>query len=215
MTSHQQIEINVNKRGIGKGLSRALRKSKRIPAIVYGPNIDNTTIDLPLVEAEKYSKHQYENTVFTFKSEDSKLNGQSVLIKDITRHPATHFPVHIDFYAPDMKQAVRVHVELKYEGKPAGAADGGIFGAVRRDVEVECLPNEIPDHIVVDVSSLELNGSLHVSDIQIPAGVKLITAGNETIATCAVVEEEKEEAPTTVAEGAAAEAGAADKKTES
>ena len=106
-----------------------------------------------------------------------------------------------------MDQTVRVPVEVIFEGKPEGLRDGGVLNISRRDVEVECLPSNIPHNLTIDVSGLKLNENIHVSDLIIPEGVKLITSGTETLAVCAQPKEEaaaEETVATEGAEGAAA-----------
>lgn len=209
--AQQTLSIDVGTREPGKGLSR-MRKQKTIPAVVYGPNMKNINLTLTENDAVRYNRHGYENAIITFKSSDSTLNGLKVLKKSVSIHPVSRKPIHFDFFAPDMTKSIRVSVELRFEGKPIGLADGGIFNTVRRDIEIECLPTEIPDFITADVSNLGVDDSLHVSDIQIPAGIKLITSLEETVATVSIV---SEEAPTAVvttdaaaAPGATAAAGA-------
>src|SRR5690606_9506691 len=118
-------------------------------------------------------------------------------------------PVHMDFFAPDMTQTVRVNVEVRITGKARGIGDGGLVTIVRRDVEIECLRLEIPSHFDLDVTNLDLNASMHVSDIQFPENVKVITGMEETIVTCAEVKEEVAAAPTVDAAAAPAEGAAA------
>ncbi|MEZ4872002.1 MAG: hypothetical protein R2827_07120 [Bdellovibrionales bacterium] len=123
-----------------------------------------------------------------------------------------HIPTHIDFYAPDMKKSVRVHIEVKFEGKPAGAADGELSHIAHREIEIECLPNEIPEFFKVDVSHLHINDSIHVSDVSVPEKFKVLSSKDMTLCTCSVVTEEKEEPAPVAAEGAASEAAPAGAK---
>ncbi|MBX7232209.1 MAG: 50S ribosomal protein L25 [Bdellovibrionales bacterium] len=185
----QNFTIQVSKRQTGKHNSRALRRDAKVPAVVYGPKTVPLSFNLTEQDAVRYSKHGFENAIFTLESSEKDLNGLKVLRKETTIHPATRRPIHMDFFALDMTQAVRVHVELRFEGKSLGVSEGGVFSAARRDVEIECLPTEIPEYFTVDITNLGLNQSLHVSDASIPSHFKLITSSHETIATCAVVEE--------------------------
>ncbi|MBC86172.1 MAG: 50S ribosomal protein L25 [Bdellovibrionaceae bacterium] len=205
------ITINATDRTPGKGISGKLRRAKQVPAVVYGPKLDSTPITIQQNDAIKYTGHGYDNAIFTVSG--GKVGTINVLVKSVDRHPTTHLPTHIDFYAPDMTKTVRVEVEVKFEGKPAGAQDGGVLSIAHREIEIECLPNEIPDHFSVDVSSLELNGAIHVSDIPMPENFKVMSSMEMTLCTCAVVAEEKEADP--AAEGAvegAAPAEGAEKK---
>lgn len=177
----QKLNINVVPRNSGKGQSRTLRSQRMIPAIVYGPNTENHNFSISYIDAERYTHHSYDNAIFTLQSKEGKLNGIKVLLKNVERHPATHAPIHMDFYAPDMTKTVRVHVELRFIGKPIGLQSGGLFSALRRDVDIECLPTEIPDFFEVNIDNIELNQSLHISDVSIPEGIKVLTNAEETI----------------------------------
>ncbi len=208
MTSQENITLEAFPRKAGKGQSRSLRRDKNTPAVVYGPQVNGLPFSLLEKDVVKYSKQQFENTIFTLKSPDSTLNGLKVLRKAIDIHPVSRRPVHIDFIAPDMTKEVRVNVELRFEGKAKGLLEGGVVNIVKRDIEVECLPTAIPEYIAVDISNLDIDGSIHVSDISIPAGLELITSADETVATCATVDEEPATPAAAAAEGAAAAGGA-------
>jgi large subunit ribosomal protein L25 len=164
------------------------------------------SLSIPINDAVKYSRHGFENSIFTIESKDSGLNGLKILRKDLNIHPVTRLPIHMDFFAPDMTKAVRVDVEVRINGKAKGTAEGGLVSMVRRTVEIESLPLEIPEFFELDVTELDLNQSMHVSDIKFPENIKVLTSMDETIVTCAVVIVEVVAAP--VAADAAA-AGAA------
>ncbi len=210
----QNLTIEVAPRTAGKHFSRGSRLEKRIPAVVYGPKMKPANFTMAENDAIKYARRAFENTIFTLKSNDKDLNGLVVLRKQIDIHPLSRRPIHLDFFAPDMSKAVRVNVELRFTGKSLGVAEGGVFSAARRDVEIECLPTEIPEFFEVDISGIGLNQSMHVSDVNFPSNVKLITSPGETIATVAIVEEvvaaviPDAAAVTAAAPGAAPAAGA-------
>lgn len=189
MSNTQNLTITAHPRVPGKGTSRGLRNQRMVPAVVYGPKNENFSFAIPELDATRYSRHGFENTIFTLKSDDSKLNGLKVLTKAIDVHPVSRRPIHMDFFAPDMTQVVRVEVEVRLVGKAAGVAEGGLVSQVKREVEIECLPLEIPEFFELDISHLQLDESVHVSDIKFPTGVKLISSEDDTIASCAIVEE--------------------------
>lgn len=210
MATKQTLTLEAGAREAGKHFSRGLRNTKKVPAVVYGPKTKPLNLFIAENDAVKYSKHGFENSIFTINSTDSSLNGLKVLRKAIDVHPVSRRPVHMDFFAPDMTQAVRINVEIRLTGKAIGTTEGGLVSQVRRDVEIECLPLEIPEFFELDISDLALNASMHISDLKIPEGSKLITNAGETVATCAVIAEEVFAAPTAApAEGEAAAAGAA------
>lgn len=205
MSNNQTLTVSAIPREPGKSTARGLRTTRAVPAVVYGPKTKPLTISIPENDAVKYSSRGFENRVITFESTDNTINGLKVLRKSHDIHPVTRRPIHMDFFAPDMTQKVRVNVEVRITGKAAGTADGGLVTIVRREVEVECLPLEIPEFFNLDVTDLGLNQSKHVSDIAFPEGVRVITSSDETIVTCAEVKEETVAAPeAAAAEGAAA-----------
>ena len=200
--SKQRIELNVVKRETGRANSRELRVNKMVPAVIYGA-IENTNFSVHVNDILKYNTRAYENALLNLKSDDSKLNGKVALIKSVQVNPLSRRPEHVDFFAIDLNKAVRVSVEIKIEGKAIGIAEGGLLNIVMRSVEVECLPTAIPEFLTLDVTNLGVGESLHASELAMPAGVKLISRPEVTIA--AVVEQEDE----VVAAPAAAAAPAA------
>jgi large subunit ribosomal protein L25 len=208
----ENIELQVSTRTSGKHYSRALRRDEKVPAVVYGPKVKNVDVWVTEKDLVKYNKQKFENTIFVFKSEDKDLNNLKVLKKAVDINPVSRRPRHVDFYALDMTRAVRVNVKLQFEGKAAGLRDGGFFNEVRREVEIETLPTNIPDFLTIDISPLGVGDSLHASDLTVPEGMKLITLPTETLCTIVVLEEEAAQvvaAPAAGAEGAAAAPGAA------
>lgn len=190
MASGQKIEIPVSPREIGKHASRTSRTQGKIPGVVYGPKTKplNVLADEKLLT--KYMGRKFEATIFNLKSDESGLNNVSVLLRDIQVHPLTRRPVHIDFYALDMTQNITVSIGLRFEGKPLGLSEGGVLEIIVRQIEIECKPNEIPDEIVVDVSGMNVGDALHVSDVKIPAGMKVKSQTTLTLATVSVPKEE-------------------------
>jgi len=204
--SKQRIELNVTTREIGRANSRELRVNKMVPGVIYGAT-ENANVSIHVNDILKYNSRAYENALLTFKSTDSKLNGKVALIKAVQVNPLSRRPEHVDFFAIDLKKAVRVSVEIKIEGKAIGISEGGLLNIVMRSVEVECLPTAIPDFLTLDVTNLGVGDSLHASELTMPDGVKLISRPEVTIA--AVVEQEDEAVATPVAAAAAAPAAAA------
>ena len=131
------------------------------------------------------------------------LTGLKVIRKDISYNKVTRKPLHIDFLSLDMNKAVRVNVEVLFTGKAKGVKEsGGVFNIIRRNIEVECLPADIPESFSIDISSLDINQNFHVSDLKIPANIKLITSGKSSLCAVSEIKEEesKVEEPTTTTE---------------
>jgi len=202
-----RIDLTVEARETGKHNSRTLRTNRKVPAVIYGA-VSPSNVHVYEGDVVRYNTRAYENALFTLKSTDTKLNGKVVLIKTVDVHPLSRRPQHVDFFALDLTKSVRVHVEIRTEGKAAGIADGGMLNVVLRSVEVECLPTEIPEFIVADVSGLGVGDALHVSDLKVTGSVKLITGAEQTIAVCSTQEEEAVATPAAAAAPAAAPAAA-------
>ncbi len=198
----KELYFDVDLRGVGTSEARKVRRQGRVPAVVYGSSAKSIPLYLSLKAAEKYIKKAYDNKIFTFKSKSKELNGLKVLKKAVSYHKLNRKPLHMDFFSLDMNKKVRVNVEVQFTGQAKGVKEsGGVFSATRRNVEIECLPGEIPDFFSIDISPLDMNQSFHVQDLKIPSHIKLITQKQSTL--CAVTELKEEESPK--------EAAAADK----
>lgn len=204
-----RIDLTVNPRETGKHNSRALRNSRNVPAVIYGA-AEPMNVSVAEKEIVKYNTRAYENALFTLKSSDKKADNVLVLIKAVDVHPLSRRPQHVDFFALDIKKAVRVNVEVRLEGRPIGLSEGGLLNVVLRSVEVECLPTEIPEFFTADVSNLGVGDALHVSDIVVSGSVKMVTGSEQTIAVISTQEEEVAATPA-AAPAAAAPAAAAGK----
>ena len=209
----QRHDLNVEARETGKHNSRALRRDRKVPAVVYGAT-EPSNLYIDESSVIRFNVRAYENALFSLKSKDSKLNNIVVLMKEVVVHPVTRRPQHVDLFALDLKKAVRVSIEIKLEGKPVGISEGGLLNVVNRQVEIECLPTEIPESITADISHLGVGDALHVSDLKIPAGMKLISSPETTVAVVNLFVEETAapaaaDAAATPAAGAAAPAAGA------
>ena len=203
----KSLTLNVESRDSGKSVTKKLRRKNLVPAVIYGPKIKNHCLYISYNDAVKYTSHKYDNVIFKLQGENKELQNVHALIKSIDRHPVKHNPTHIDFYAPNMSEMIRVNVELHFEGKSVGLQEGGVLSIIRRNVEIECLPTEIPEFFTIDTSELDINQSLKISDIKLPEKMKLITPETETIATMSVVTEEEEAPAPEEAEAVEASAG--------
>ena len=203
----QRIELTVEAREPGRATARGLRLNKQVPGVIYGAT-DNIHVSLHVNDVLKYNSRAFENALLNIKSTNTKLNGKVALIKEVVVNPLSRRPEHIDLFALDLTKVVRVSVEVRVEGKPVGIAEGGLLNIAIRQVEVECLPTGIPDFIMIDVSELGLGDSVHVSDLKLPDGIKMISRPDVTIAAVVIQEEEVIAAPVVEAAAAAPAAGA-------
>jgi large subunit ribosomal protein L25 len=188
------FSIKANKRdAFGKNAARRLRKQGWIPAILYGQG----TVNVPLMLAKKdiisvLKSETGENTIFKV-AYDS--NEQDAMIKDIQLEPSTDKIIHADLILIAMDKPIRVDVPIQLKGEPVGVkTEGGFVDFMTREVEIECLPKNIPDHIKVDIGPLHLHQSLKISDITPPEGVKFISEPGTVIVLIDVPHKEEEAA---------------------
>lgn len=207
----ETVELNAELRsGAGKGAARQMRQKGKLPGIFYGPKRRPSMIAVDAKEfSEKVSTLEGSHLI-RFCSGAEEIGNRVALVKEAQLHPVTGAVLHADFYEVDMTEKLRLRVPLHFAGKAVGVALGGILQPVQRDVEVECLPGDIPEFLSVDVSGLNIHDSIHVSGLQAPAGVRVCYDTDATLVTVAppTVEEVKVE-EAAAAEGAAAEGVAA------
>lgn len=184
--------IKAEKRdAFGKNASRRLRSQDRIPAILYGEK----TANIPLVLDKKdvvmiLKSDSGENTIFKV-AFDSKA--QDAMFKDLQINPVTDELIHADLIHISMDKALRVNVSVELQGDPVGVkTEGGFVDFMAREVEIECLPKDIPEQITIDISGLHLHQSMKVSDIVAPEGVKLISDPATVVVLIAVPHKEEE-----------------------
>jgi large subunit ribosomal protein L25 len=175
------FEINAQSRSdAGKGASRRLRRSGQVPGIVYGAHKEPTMISVPHNELV----HSLENEGFYANLLNLKLGGKTeqVVLKDLQRHPAKPFILHVDFQRVQADEKIRLHVPIHFinESTCPGIKAGGQASHIMSDMEITCLPKDLPEFIEVDMSDLQMGVTLHASEVKLPEGVDLIThEGNE------------------------------------
>lgn len=192
----------------GKGAARQLRRSGQLPAVVYGRREEAESLALDTHELSRLlSRIHAATTVIDLEVDGGKP--RPVLIREIQRHPYRPQLLHVDFFEIRADVKIRVAVPLHLLETPAGVEMGGILQQLRHEIEVECLPNEIPSEFTIDVSALEIGDSLHVSDLD-ALGVEVLD--DESVTICSVVppavEEVEEEEEVEEVEDAEAEADA-------
>jgi len=194
----------------GKNEARRHRAAGRLPAVVYGPGKDGKApVGVPVTVDPKglmriFHSDSGVNTLITL-----KLDGTStqVLVREYQRDPVTNALLHADFYQLAMDKALVVTVPVVLKGESRGVkVQGGLLDFVTREIEVECLPADIPEHIDVDVTELELHGSIRVRDVATDPKWKPVTEGDTMLVH--VVMPKAEESAAATAEGAAPAAAA-------
>lgn len=172
--------------GAGKGAARAVRRTGRVPAVIYGNKQEPVLISLDPVDLMKethqsgFFSHVYEIAVGgeTYK----------VLARDMQMHPVTDQPIHVDFmrFSAKTRLAVEVLVEFINEETCPGLNAGGVLNVVRHEVELRCSPDNIPESLIADLSGFDIGDSLHISAVTLPEGVELVINDRDfTIATIA------------------------------
>jgi large subunit ribosomal protein L25 len=208
----ETVELGCEKRETHtKGQVRELRRSGQVPAVLYGPK--HPTLSVAVAEADLKARvaTAARQRLIKLKSGSSELDGRHVIIKQVQRAPLSGAIVHADFYEVDLSSKLRVSVPLKFVGKAKGIAEGGILQPLIRQIEVECLPLEIPESVEVDVTALDIHDVIHISAIKVSGNVTPVYDTDEAVVS--VLPPTVEAAPVAAvaeagAEGAAAEAGA-------
>jgi large subunit ribosomal protein L25 len=202
----QTVSLTVTPRDEqGKGVARKLRAAGKVPGVVYGGGnesrpvvLDGKTFELLLRSG---GHHGLVDLSFGAGGEPVK-----VLVREIQVHPVSREVLHVDLQRVSMREKIRIEVPIVLIGKPEGVkTHGGILEHNLRNVEVECLPSDIPQQIEIDVSQLNIGQSLHVSDLQVP-NVTFVAHAETTIASVSLpaAERAQEEAGAAVAAEAAA-----------
>jgi large subunit ribosomal protein L25 len=193
----------------GKGAARAERRAGRVPAVIYGDNKPPVTISLE-DKALRLSIHagHFLTTIYNIDLEGKK---HRVIPRDFALDPVRDFPIHVDFLRLGEGATIRVSVPLHVTGAETspGVKRGGTVNIVNHTVELEADVDHIPQFIEVDVSKLEINSSLHLSDVQLPKGVKTVSRDDQTLVTVVPPSGYGEESKPAAAEGAAAPAAGA------
>ena len=207
----------------GKGASRRLRRQGKVPAIIYGAGRPPRALSFDQNKVLKQLENEsFYSSVLSIKVNDKR---QAAILKDLQRHPAKHLIMHMDFQRIVEDEEIKLNVPLHFvceESAPGVKQGGGKVAHLINDIEVACLPKDMPEYLEVDVAELELDAMLHLSDIKLPKGVEIpqLAQGPEhdhaivsihVIKAAPVEEEEIVETGAEVEEG---EEGAEDKAAE-
>ena len=171
------IEINAETRtDLGKGASRRLRHEEKLPAILYGAGKDpvNLTLDQKDVRPHIDDEHFY-SSILSLKIDGKK--GEKVILRDMQHHPYKVDVMHLDFQRVDAKSKMHIHVPLHFINEdiaPGVKQQGGLISHLAIEVEVECLPKDIPEFIEVDLAEMNSGEIMHLSDLKLPKGVALM-----------------------------------------
>lgn len=205
----KQLELSATLRTMtGNGPARRLRGQGMIPAVLYGPATPPVMLAVIARDFEHVvKKGNIRRTIFSLNMEDGSGAAKPAVVKELQRNPVSGKFLHVDFYEIDLNRKLRVMVPVVIRGKAKGEEDGGMLQIIEREIEVLCLPSEMPEALEVDVTDLGIGATLHVNDIALPSGAELPPGGNYTVLTVVSPKAEPTpvEAAAEVAEGAEAE----------
>jgi large subunit ribosomal protein L25 len=188
-------KLNVEMRqGGGKSVAGRLRTTGKIPAIIYG-HTTPTSITVDAHEFRTAFRRITQNTIVELHMPGGV---HEVLVKDYQRDNLTGQILHVDFYEFEKGKALRTRVPIRLDGNPIGVKEGGILESLLHTLEVECLPKDMPEEIVLDINELGLDKALHVRDIVLPEGVRAIPAPDQVVCVVAHRKAEEEAAPAAV-----------------
>lgn len=194
----EQVTLEAEKRSdTGKGPARQLRREGYVPAVVYGHGEESENLKVRVEDLEGVlGRISVDNTLV-----DLQVDGDTspVLIREVQRHPFRPDILHVDFFRIRADEKIRVEVPLRLTGKSVGVEEGGILQQSKHEIEVECLPGDIPEFFELDVSALDVGDSLHVGDLA-TGGVTVLEELDLTLCsvvppTVVAVEEEEVEEP--------------------
>jgi len=203
----EQKTLTANLRNqFGSADSRRQRRSGKIPAVIYGQSEPKGV----LIDAHEFNTKFMtisESTIITIKVD---RDSHDVLIRDFQENTISGDITHVDFYEIERGKVLTTNVSLHLTGAPIGIREGGIMESFVHEIEVECLPKDLPESIEVGISELQLGHSLHIRDIEAPTGVEILNSPDQVICTIAHkrAEEVEEEGEEVEEEAAEAEEGA-------
>jgi large subunit ribosomal protein L25 len=217
MSKHNFVLEASSRVDAGKGASRRLRKQNAVPAIIYGGDKAPANISLQ----HHHVLHAIENEAFFASIITLNVDGkdESVIIKDLQRHPAKPRIMHADFLRVSADHALHVKVPLHFinEATSVGVKAGGLVSHILTELEISCLPKDLPEYIEVNVQALNVGDSLHIADLNLPAGVTSISlshgeSGNLAVVAIVAPKKVVEEEAAPAAAAPAAEAAKPEKK---
>jgi len=193
----EKIELHATvRKSTGNGPARVLRRAGQIPAILYGRKTDPVLLSVNTKDLEQIlKKGSFAQFILNLVIENGKKVTKPAMIKELQTHPVSGSLIHVDFYEIDMKRQIKVMVPVITTGQSVGVEAGGMLNIVRRELEVFCLPGDIPESFEIDITELAIGDSIHLEDLPLGENVEVATDVNYTVVTVLSpkVEEEPEE----------------------
>ena len=183
----QIIKLEAKSRSIGKQVAKKVRREGLLPAVIYGGGRPEAT---PVAISKKVLKDLMHYHGLIELSIDEGKDKRVVILKEIQYDYLGTNPIHVDFQEVRMDEPIETVVELEFVGEPKGVKEGGTLEILMRELDIKCLPGNIPEKIVVDISNLGLGDVIHVKDIPAPEGVEFLNPPDETVVVVSEPEEE-------------------------
>ena len=197
----EQIELNATvRKTTGNSPARELRRGGQIPAVLYGPQTEPVLLSVNIKEFEQIlKKGNIGSIILNLVIQNGKKVTKPAMIKELQSHPVSGSFLHIDFYEIDMQRKINVMIPVVTKGISKGVELGGLLQIIRREIEVLCMPGDIPEAIELDITDLDVGDSVHVEEIPLGDNVEISSDVNFTVLTIVSpkveeVEEEEEEA---------------------
>lgn len=191
------FDLKVTKRDtFGKGPARALRRQDLIPAVLYGPGRESIPLTVSPIDLDKiYKESGTEHVVLNLIIENGGTDNITAMVKEVQATSVTDQYLHVDFYEISLDQEVTVSVPVEVTGKSKGIERGGLLQIVRHELEISCLPTDMPDKIEVDITDLDIGDSIHIEDIEMEDKIRLLADPGHTVLTVVAPTVEEEEVP--------------------
>ena len=202
----EKIELQATvRKSVGNGPARVLRRAGQTPAVLYGRTMEPILLTVNTKDLELILKQgSFGQFILNLVIQNGKKVTKAAMIKELQTHPVSGSLIHIDFYEVDMKRKIKVMVPVVTTGQSVGVEEGGMLNIVRRELEVFCLPGDIPESFEIDISELTIGDSIHLEDVPLGENVEVASDVNYTVVTVLspkVEEEEVEEEEEELEEG--------------
>lgn len=189
------IELKANVRTERKkGPARRLRVAGKMPAVLYGPGAEAMALSIDVADLEKALKNRSGSQVFfSIVIDGGDAKNKTAMIKDLQMHPVSRDMIHADFYEIAMDRKIRATAPVAVTGKSVAVENGGMVQIIRRELEVLCFPNQMPEEITIDITGMDMGDSIHIEDIAVEEGVEFPHDVNFTVLTILSPRTEEEE----------------------
>ena len=198
----ERVELQTTvRKSTGNSPARSLRRAGQIPAVLYGPKMETVLLSVKTKDLEQvFRRANAFQVILNLVIQNGKKMTKAAMVKELQTHPVSGNFIHIDFYEIDMKRQINVMVPIITKGQAVGVENGGMLNIVRRELELLCLPGDIPEAIEIDITNLDIGDAIHIEDIPLGENVEVSADTNFTVITVLsptveeeVVEEEEAE----------------------